>query len=223
MQFQNFENIFSLNSLSRGIHGIEEMLRKSDFGSSYVASFGSSDVAIFGSIDVASFGSSDVASFGSCDVASFGSSDVASFGSSDVANFGSSDVASFGSSYVESFGSSDVANFGRGRFKDVWIRSIEASSFKSPLPYALKITAILEHLGVSTTGESNVDLDAMDSKIEVDVIHKIGLFRDPNDLFYKYRSDQHFAPMKDPSTDPPAPRPSTFHDESSSSIAMPTN
>ncbi|KAF1884291.1 hypothetical protein Lal_00042943 [Lupinus albus] len=48
----------------------------------------------------------------------------------------------------------------------------------------------LEHLGVSTVGESKIALD--------------------------YRGKNHFADL-------PTPRPSTFHDESSSSSSMPTN
>ncbi|KAF1859047.1 hypothetical protein Lal_00000871 [Lupinus albus] len=39
----------------------------------------------------------------------------------------------------------------------------------------------------------------------------------------KHQSDQRDAPMDNPSTEPPAPWPFTFHVESSSTTAMPTN
>ncbi|KAF1881826.1 hypothetical protein Lal_00042535 [Lupinus albus] len=51
-----------------------------------------------------------------------------------------------------------------------------------PLPYAMLITAILEHFDMSSIGESKILLDAWDNKIDVDVIQKMGLFRDPIDM-----------------------------------------
>ncbi|KAF1894599.1 hypothetical protein Lal_00031419 [Lupinus albus] len=57
-------------------------------------------------------------------------------------------------------------------------------------------------------------------KIDVDVIHKIGFFRDLTDKVYKHKSDRSAAPV-DPYVNvfvnPPAPQPSTFQSESSSS------
>ncbi|KAF1891468.1 hypothetical protein Lal_00039598 [Lupinus albus] len=39
----------------------------------------------------------------------------------------------------------------------------------SPLPYAIIISKILEHFGVSTAGESKIILNVRDSKIDVDI------------------------------------------------------
>ncbi|KAF1891560.1 hypothetical protein Lal_00015159 [Lupinus albus] len=55
----------------------------------------------------------------------------------------------------------------------------------SPLPYAIIISKILEHFCVSTAGESKITLNARDSKIDVDVIHKMSFFRDLTDRVYK--------------------------------------
>ncbi|KAF1893087.1 hypothetical protein Lal_00035528 [Lupinus albus] len=158
----------------------------------------------------ASFGSSDVASFASSDVANFGSSNVVSFGSSDVANFGSSDVASFGSSYA--------ASFWLKRCSKLWLKGIQ-----SPLPYAIIIKIVPEHVVVSIIRECKIVLDALDSKIDVDVIHKMGFFRDSKDMIYKHQSDQQIAPMENFSTDPPTSQPSTFHPKSSSYASISTN
>ncbi|KAF1888174.1 hypothetical protein Lal_00008087 [Lupinus albus] len=79
----------------------------------------------------------------------------------------------------------------------------------SLLPYAIIISKILEHFGVSMAGESKITLNARDSKIDVDMIHKMGFFRDLNDRMYKHRSDRPAAP--------PEPQPSTFQSKSSSS------
>ncbi|KAF1862605.1 hypothetical protein Lal_00014145 [Lupinus albus] len=96
----------------------------------------------------------------------------------------------------------------------------------SPLPYAIIISNILEHFGVSTAGESKITLNTHNSKIDVDVIHKIGFFRDLTDKVYKYRSDKSVAPV-DPtanvSVNPTAQQPYDFHTESSSSAQMPSN
>ncbi|KAF1867979.1 hypothetical protein Lal_00042373 [Lupinus albus] len=50
-----------------------------------------------------------------------------------------------------------------------------------PLPYAIFITKILEHFGVSTTGETKVALILRESKIDVEVVHKMGFSIDPID------------------------------------------
>ncbi|KAF1866326.1 hypothetical protein Lal_00024332 [Lupinus albus] len=41
----------------------------------------------------------------------------------------------------------------------------------SPMPYAIIISNILGHFGVSTAGESKITLNARDRKTNVDVIH----------------------------------------------------
>ncbi|KAF1869461.1 hypothetical protein Lal_00022867 [Lupinus albus] len=96
----------------------------------------------------------------------------------------------------------------------------------SPLPYAITIYNILEHFGVSTTDESKITLNPRDSMIDVDVIHKMGFFRDLTDRIYKSQSDKSAAlddPTANVSVNPPAQQPSNFHTESSSSAQMPSN
>ncbi|KAF1870667.1 hypothetical protein Lal_00026181 [Lupinus albus] len=51
----------------------------------------------------------------------------------------------------------------------------------SLLLYAIIISNILEHFGISMAGESKITLNARDNKIDVDVIHKMGFFRDLTD------------------------------------------
>ncbi|KAF1867998.1 hypothetical protein Lal_00042393 [Lupinus albus] len=92
------------------------------------------------------------------------------------------------------------------------------------LPYAIII--ILEHFGVSTTSESKITLNVRDSKIDVDVIHKMGVFRDLTDRIYKHRSDKQVAPANPTANvfvNPPEHQPSDFHIESSPSASMPSN
>ncbi|KAF1893033.1 hypothetical protein Lal_00024153 [Lupinus albus] len=96
----------------------------------------------------------------------------------------------------------------------------------SPLPYAIIISKILEHFGASTASESKITLNARDSEIDVDVIHRMGFFRDLNDRVYKHRSDRPATPIDPPASafvNPPAPHPSTFQSESSSSAQIPSN
>ncbi|KAF1891437.1 hypothetical protein Lal_00017073 [Lupinus albus] len=69
-------------------------------------------------------------------------------------------------------------------------------------------------------GESKITLNARNSRINVDVIHEMGYFRDLNDRVYKPISDRPAAPVETPAqafVNPPAPQPSTFQSESSSS------
>ncbi|KAF1896063.1 hypothetical protein Lal_00042325 [Lupinus albus] len=64
------------------------------------------------------------------------------------------------------------------------------------------------------------------ARIDVDVIHKMGFFRDLNDRVYKHRSDRPDAPVDPPANaffNPPAPQPSTFQFESSSYAQIPSN
>ncbi|KAF1862646.1 hypothetical protein Lal_00013407 [Lupinus albus] len=94
----------------------------------------------------------------------------------------------------------------------------------SPLPYAIIISNILEHFGVSTAGESKITLNAHDSKIDVNVIYKMGFFRDLTGRVYKHRSDKLTTPVystTNVSLNPPAQQPYDFHTESSSSAQMP--
>ncbi|KAF1866391.1 hypothetical protein Lal_00024402 [Lupinus albus] len=92
-----------------------------------------------------------------------------------------------------------------------------------PLPYAIIITVILKHFDISIIWETMIELGPRDRKIDMDVIHKMCVFIDPNDWLYKHWNDQSVTPKDNPSTDPPTPNPSSFHIELSSSFVMPTN
>ncbi|KAF1879758.1 hypothetical protein Lal_00039702 [Lupinus albus] len=91
---------------------------------------------------------------------------------------------------------------------------------QSPLPYAIFITKILEHLSVSTL----IALNLCESKIDVEVVHKMGFSIDPHDrCTYKHRNDRPTAPPTTDQPEPTNPNPSEFHAQSSSSAAMPSN
>ncbi|KAF1858989.1 hypothetical protein Lal_00000812 [Lupinus albus] len=94
---------------------------------------------------------------------------------------------------------------------------------QSPLPYAIFITKILEHFSVSTDGETKVALNLRESKIDVEVVHKMGFSIDPIDRHtYKHLTDKTAAPTAD-QPEPTIPNPPMFHAQSSSSAAMPSN
>ncbi|KAF1898066.1 hypothetical protein Lal_00032830 [Lupinus albus] len=97
---------------------------------------------------------------------------------------------------------------------------------QSPLPYAIFITNFLQHFGVSTNGETKVPLNLRESKIDVDVVHKMGFSADPRDRSgrtYLHRSDRKLQPSHQSEPNPATPQPSEFHAQSSSSAVMPTN
>nr|CCH47189.1 hypothetical protein [Lupinus angustifolius] len=101
-------------------------------------------------------------------------------------------------------------------------RKVYSKSF----PYAIFITNILQHFSVSTNGETKVHLNLRESQIDVEVIHKIGFTQDPQTCTYKHRTNKLTAaaePSEPEPPNPPEPQPSEFHDQSSSSTAMPTN
>ncbi|KAF1883741.1 hypothetical protein Lal_00012658 [Lupinus albus] len=79
------------------------------------------------------------------------------------------------------------------------------------------------HFKVSTNGETKVALNLRKSKIDVEVVHKMGFSIDPHDSrTYKHRTDRPTAPTtNEPETT--NPNPSEFHAQSSSSVAMPSN
>ncbi|KAF1885891.1 hypothetical protein Lal_00015479 [Lupinus albus] len=66
---------------------------------------------------------------------------------------------------------------------------------QSQLPYAIFITKVLEHFGVPLDGETKVALNLRESKIDIEVVHKMGFVIDPPES----------------------------HAQSSASAAMPTN
>ncbi|KAF1884113.1 hypothetical protein Lal_00046400 [Lupinus albus] len=93
---------------------------------------------------------------------------------------------------------------------------------QSPLPYAIFITKILEHFGVPLEGETKVAFKLCESKVVVEVVHKMGFVIDPvTRRTYKHRTDRQPTPTDEPeSTEPNQPE---SHAPSSSSAAMPTN
>ncbi|KAF1868081.1 hypothetical protein Lal_00034023 [Lupinus albus] len=94
---------------------------------------------------------------------------------------------------------------------------------QSPLPYAIFITKILEHFGVSLDGETKVALNLHESKVDVEVVHKIGFVIDPvTRRTYKHHTDRQPAPTDEPKSTAEPNQPES-HAPSSSSPAMPTN
>ncbi|KAF1881816.1 hypothetical protein Lal_00042525 [Lupinus albus] len=94
---------------------------------------------------------------------------------------------------------------------------------QSPLPYAIFITKILEHFGVSLDGETKVALNLCESKVDVEVVHKMGFVIDPvTRRTYKHHTNRQPAPTEEPE---PTAEPNQYesHAPSSSSAAMPTN
>ncbi|KAF1877060.1 hypothetical protein Lal_00033613 [Lupinus albus] len=91
-----------------------------------------------------------------------------------------------------------------------------------PLLYAIFITNILKHFKVSTDGETKATHNLRESKIDVEVVHKMGFSIDHHDRHtYKHRTDRPTAPTSQP--EPTNPNPFEFHAQSSSSAAMPSN
>ncbi|KAF1866049.1 hypothetical protein Lal_00013485 [Lupinus albus] len=94
--------------------------------------------------------------------------------------------------------------------------------YQSPFPYAIFITKILEHFGASLDSETKVALNLRESKIDIEVVHRMGFFLDPvTRRTYKYRTDRQTAPTNQP--EPIAPNQPEFQAPSSSSAAMPSN
>ncbi|KAF1891626.1 hypothetical protein Lal_00043773 [Lupinus albus] len=94
---------------------------------------------------------------------------------------------------------------------------------QSPLPYTIFITKILEHFGVSLDGETKVALNLHESKVDIEVVHKMGFVIDHvTRRTYKHRTDSQPAPTDElkPTVEPNQPE---SHAQSSSSVAMPTN
>ncbi|KAF1888496.1 hypothetical protein Lal_00011269 [Lupinus albus] len=64
------------------------------------------------------------------------------------------------------------------------------------LPYAIFITKIPEHFGVSLDGETKVALNLRESKIDIEVVHKMGFVIDPvTRRTYKHRTDRQTTPI----------------------------
>ncbi|KAF1865991.1 hypothetical protein Lal_00041689 [Lupinus albus] len=65
-----------------------------------------------------------------------------------------------------------------------WVKMImqqmwHVRGFQSPLRYAIFITKILEHFGVSLDGETKVSLNLRESNIDIEVVHMMGFVLDP--------------------------------------------
>ncbi|KAF1874146.1 hypothetical protein Lal_00041591 [Lupinus albus] len=91
-----------------------------------------------------------------------------------------------------------------------------------PLPYAIFITKILEHFGVSLDGETKVALNLRESKVDIEVVHKMRFVLDPSTRgTYKHCTDRQTAPTNEP--EPTTHNQPESHAPSSSSAAMPTN
>ncbi|KAF1881694.1 hypothetical protein Lal_00032165 [Lupinus albus] len=96
-------------------------------------------------------------------------------------------------------------------------------SSQSPLPYAIFITKILEHFGVSLDGETKVTLNLRESKVDIEVVQKMGFVIDlVTRQTYKHRTNRQPTPTDEP--EPTAePNQPESHAQSSSSATMPTN
>ncbi|KAF1879767.1 hypothetical protein Lal_00039711 [Lupinus albus] len=79
------------------------------------------------------------------------------------------------------------------------------------------------HFGVSLDGETKVALNLRESKVDVEVVHKMGfVIYHVTRRTYKHRTDRQLAPTDkpEPTAEPNLPE---SHAPSSSSTAMPTN
>ncbi|KAF1881775.1 hypothetical protein Lal_00014525 [Lupinus albus] len=94
---------------------------------------------------------------------------------------------------------------------------------QSPLAYAIFITKILEHFGVPLEGETKVALNLRESKVDIEVVHKMGFVIDlVTRRTYKHRTDRQPSPTNEPEPTI-APNQPESHAQSSASVAMPTN
>ncbi|KAF1864850.1 hypothetical protein Lal_00031813 [Lupinus albus] len=94
---------------------------------------------------------------------------------------------------------------------------------QSLLPYAIFITKILEHFGVPLEGYTKVALNLRESKVDIEVVHKMGFVIDPvTRRTYKHRIDRQPAPTDEPEPTA-APNQPESHAQSSASTTMPTN
>ncbi|KAF1862520.1 hypothetical protein Lal_00024421 [Lupinus albus] len=94
---------------------------------------------------------------------------------------------------------------------------------QSLLPYAIFITKILEHFGVSLNGETKVPLNLHERKVDIEVVQKMRFVIDlVTRRTYKHRTNRQPAPTDElePTAEPNQPE---SHAQSSKSTAMPTN
>ncbi|KAF1864676.1 hypothetical protein Lal_00031994 [Lupinus albus] len=94
---------------------------------------------------------------------------------------------------------------------------------QSLLPYAIFITKIQEHFDLPLEGEAKVALNLRESKVDIEVVHKMGFVIDPvTRRTYKHRTDRQPTPTDEPEPTA-APNQLESHAQSSASAAMPTN
>ncbi|KAF1872100.1 hypothetical protein Lal_00012321 [Lupinus albus] len=94
---------------------------------------------------------------------------------------------------------------------------------QSPLPYVIFITKILEHFGVPLEGETKMALNLCESKVDIEVVHKMGFVIDPvTRRTYKHRTDCQLAPTDEPEPNATPNQPES-HAQSFASAVMPTN
>ncbi|KAF1896070.1 hypothetical protein Lal_00042332 [Lupinus albus] len=85
---------------------------------------------------------------------------------------------------------------------------------QSPLPCAIFITKILEHFGVPLEGETKVDLNLLENKADIEVVHNMGFVID------LHRTDRQPAPTDEPEPTA-APNQPESHAQSSASAQCP--
>ncbi|KAF1858991.1 hypothetical protein Lal_00000814 [Lupinus albus] len=94
-------------------------------------------------------------------------------------------------------------------FKINWTKMIMQEMWhvrgsQNSLPYTIFITKILEHFGVPLDGETKVALNLRESKVDIEVFHKMGFVIDPvTRRTYKHCTDRQPAPTVEP--EPTAP------------------
>ncbi|KAF1868139.1 hypothetical protein Lal_00018655 [Lupinus albus] len=96
----------------------------------------------------------------------------------------------------------------------------------SSLSNRLLCAELIFFLILSLTRVKPYPLNLRESKIDVDVVHKMSFSADPRDRSgrtYLHRSDRKRKPSHQPEPNSAAPQPSEFHAQSSSSVVMPTN
>ncbi|KAF1868060.1 hypothetical protein Lal_00034001 [Lupinus albus] len=83
--------------------------------------------------------------------------------------------------------------------KMIMQQMLHVRSSQSLLPYVIFITKILEHFGVSLDGETKVALNLHESKIDIEVVHKMGFTLDPvTRQTYRHRTDRPTTPTEQP-------------------------
>ncbi|KAF1896220.1 hypothetical protein Lal_00027287 [Lupinus albus] len=109
--------------------------------------------------------------------------------------------------------------------KDIVLDTKTFSSICSDIPMQGDITGfglILEYFGVSLDGETKVALNLRESKIDIEVVHKMGFTLDPvTRRTYRHRTDRPTAPTEHP--EPTILDQPEVQAPSSSSVVMPSN